>query len=471
MGQAERLKGATWFQALWLGSDVLSIFAGFWLGYWVRFHSPLVAWFPPSKGIPPLALYLAGAAVTALLWVPLFQTMGLYDLERGRRRHRGRDLLKGLAFGMALVAALSFFYRGASFSRLAVPFIWGSTALFTLLGRALVERMPSHWAKLRPIHFAAAGHSATSERVVRALLASPYPHRFAGYFTWVSAPAAPPGTDPLGPDLGPVEDLPLVAPRLDLDLILLADSSPSPAQVERLYADCQRLDLDFQFVPDVLSLWGRSLALEEIDGLPVLHLRDLRLSGWHGVLKRAFDLVVSGILLVLSAPLMLLLALWVKLDSKGPVFHRQERVGRDRRPFQMLKFRSMRADAESQSGPVWASEGDPRRTRSGVFLRKWSLDELPQLWNVFRGEMSLVGPRPERAFFVQQFERDVLDYYDRHRVKSGLTGWAQVHGLRGNVPIEDRTRYDLYYVENWSLWLDLRILWMTLSAVFRHRGA
>lgn len=136
----------------------------------------------------------------------------------------------------------------------------------------------------------------------------------------------------------------------------------------------------------------------------------------------------------------------------------------------MLKFRSMRVDAEKESGPVWAQEGDPRRTRVGVFLRKWSLDELPQLWNVFVGHMSLVGPRPERPFFVHQFESNVQDYYDRHRVKSGVTGWAQVHGLRGNVPIEERTRYDLYYVEHWSFWLDLRILFLTAWAVVRHRG-
>ncbi len=186
--------------------------------------------------------------------------------------------------------------------------------------------------------------------------------------------------------------------------------------------------------------------------------------------KRTLDLVVSAALLILFSPLLLLLALLVRLDSPGPIFYRQERVGRDRRPFRVVKFRSMRTDAETASGPIWASPGDPRRTRFGTFLRRWSLDELPQLWNVLRGQMSLVGPRPERPYFVHQFETRVPDYYDRHRVKSGLTGWAQVHGLRGDVSIEERTRFDLYYVENWSLGLDLRILGMTLAAVIRHRG-
>ena len=264
----------------------------------------------------------------------------------------------------------------------------------------------------------------------------------------------------------PLPEALAIARELDLDLVVMT----SAERIDEVYAQCQPLDVDVQLVPEILSMWTRRVRFEEVDGLPLLRLRDLPLVGWNGVMKRTLDLLVSGLLLILLSPLFLGIAITVRMDSPGPVFHRQDRVGRDRRHFTMLKFRSMRVDAESQTGPVWASENDPRRTRVGAFLRKWSLDELPQLWNVFRGEMSLVGPRPERPVFVEQFEQRVHDYYDRHRVKSGVTGWAQVHGLRGNVPIEERTRYDLYYVENWSLWLDLRILWLTLSAVLLHRG-
>lgn len=272
------------------------------------------------------------------------------------------------------------------------------------------------------------------------------------------------------PLLGPLESLGAVAERYGLDLIVAAAGSGTPADLERAYQQCQRLDLDFQFVPEVFSLWGRAVKIEDLDGLPLLRLRELRLGGWNGVLKRTLDLLVAVPLLIGLLPLYGVLAVAVKVSSPGPVFHRQERVGRDRRTFAMIKFRSMRVDAERETGPVWASANDPRRTDVGAFLRKWSLDELPQLWNVFRGDMSLVGPRPERPVFVEEFESRVQDYYDRHRIKSGVTGWAQVHGLRGNVPIEQRTAYDLYYVENWSIWLDLRILWMTLWAVVAHRG-
>ncbi|MFN8546889.1 MAG: sugar transferase [Candidatus Eisenbacteria bacterium] len=467
MGQVERTKRGTWLQATWMGSDLLAIAGGFLSGYWARFHSPLTRWIPVSKGVPPVELYLAGALATALVWLPLFHSMGLYRLERGRTMHRPKDLLRGLLFGMVGVAALSFFYRGASFSRLAVPFIWGFSALFVLLGRLLVPSVVYRWSRVRPIRFALVGESQIAEHLVGALAHSSYPHEYVGHF---AGSEGADGRAALGRMLGPADAIRREAAPLALDLVILAPASPDPALLRIVFEQCQELDLDFQFVPDLLPLWGRSVRVEEIDGLPVLHLRDLPLTGWNGVVKRAVDLLISALLLLLLSPLFLVIAIAIRLDSPGPIFHRQERMGRDRRAFPMVKFRSMRIDAEKESGPVWAQSGDPRRTRVGVFLRKWSLDELPQLWNVLRGQMSLVGPRPERPFFVHQFEDHVLDYRDRHRIKSGVTGWAQVHGLRGNVPIEDRTRYDLYYVENWSLWLDLRILWLTFSAVLRHRG-
>jgi exopolysaccharide biosynthesis polyprenyl glycosylphosphotransferase len=189
------------------------------------------------------------------------------------------------------------------------------------------------------------------------------------------------------------------------------------------------------------------------------------------IIKRAFDLVVTVPLTILISPVLGLIALLVKSSSPGPVFYRQERLGRDNRVFEMLKFRTMRTNAESDSGPVWTVENDPRRTRIGSFLRRFSLDELPQVFNVIHGEMSLVGPRPEREVFAAQFHEEIPRYLERHRVRSGITGWAQVHGLRGNTPIEVRTLYDLYYVENWSVALDLRILLQTVIHVLRGENA
>jgi hypothetical protein len=400
MGQVERKKGATWVQALWQIGDLAAIGGGFLLGYWTRFHSPLTLWFPPDKGIPPPSVYLLGAAITALVWVPLMHAEGLYRVERGRTRHGWGDLLRVQMFGMLIVAALSFFYRGASFSRLAVPLIWFFTLVLTVIGRAAVQRIVGRWSRLRPIRFAVVGSGEPAERLVRSFLQSSYPHEFVGAF--VNGETCPsgerrggialmPSASLLAPVLGPPSLIRTLAPELRCGLIILAVPEASPALLQEVHAQCQELDLDFLFVPDLASFWGRRMHVEDIDGLPVIRLRDLPLVGWNGVVKRLVDLLAASLLLVLLSPLLLLVALCVRLDSPGPVFYRQERVGRDRRRFRLVKFRSMRVDAESDTGPVWAARGDARRTRIGAFLRRWSLDELPQLWNVLRGSVPVLS--------------------------------------------------------------------------------
>ena len=203
------------------------------------------------------------------------------------------------------------------------------------------------------------------------------------------------------------------------------------------------------------------VSIDDLGGLPLLNVRDIQLRGWRLSLKRAMDLIGASIGLVLLSPFMLLMALLIKLDSPGPVFYYQERMGLDGRPFQMFKFRSMRQDAE-EDGPGWTTKDDPRRTRIGALLRSKNIDELPQLINVLLGDMSLVGPRPERPIYVEKFRNSIPRYMERHREKAGMTGWAQVNGLRGDTSIAERTKYDLWYVENWSLWLDIKIIVRTI---------
>jgi exopolysaccharide biosynthesis polyprenyl glycosylphosphotransferase len=205
--------------------------------------------------------------------------------------------------------------------------------------------------------------------------------------------------------------------------------------------------------------------VEDFDGLPVINLRESPLVGWAAIQKRAFDVGVSALLIALAAPVMGVIALAIRLSSGAPVLYRQERMGLDGHVFRMLKFRTMVHDAERDTGPVWARRDDPRETRIGSFLRRTSLDELPQLWNVLSGDMSLVGPRPERPVFIEQFRREVPGYMLRHKVKAGLTGWAQVHRWRGDTSLHERIEHDLYYIRNWSFGLDIRILLMTLWRV------
>lgn len=219
--------------------------------------------------------------------------------------------------------------------------------------------------------------------------------------------------------------------------------------------------------PDLFQIMAAEVAISDLDGLPMLSVRDVALRGWKRSVKRAMDIAVSAAGLVILSPVLMLIAALIRLESKGPVFYAQERVGLDGKPFPMLKFRSMRVDAEQQSGPVWATADDPRRTRFGSILRRTSLDELPQLINVLLGEMSLVGPRPERPVFVEQFRQVVPRYMERHAEKAGMTGWAQVNGLRGDTSIVERTKYDLYYVENWSLLFDLKIIVRTFINILR----
>jgi len=272
--------------------------------------------------------------------------------------------------------------------------------------------------------------------------------------------------------LGRVEEVGRIAREQKVDEVLVATPTLSHNELIEIVSYCHGAKVGIKVYPDLFQIMASEVSISDLGGLPLITVKDLALKGWNLVLKRALDLAVSMVALILLSPLMLLIALLVKLTSPGgPVFYAQERVGLDGKPFQIIKYRSMRPDAESVSGPVWAKAGDPRTTPIGKWLRRFSLDELPQLINVLVGEMSLVGPRPERPYFVEQFKQRIPRYWERHMEKAGITGWAQVNGLRGNTSIEERTAYDLWYVENWTIWLDLKILLRSIFVVFGDKNA
>jgi Undecaprenyl-phosphate glucose phosphotransferase len=280
------------------------------------------------------------------------------------------------------------------------------------------------------------------------------------------------GTDYRGvPTLGPTRDAAGIAEEKGVDTVFLALPLEAHRTMLAVLKDVGRSVTDVRVVPDLMQHITFRAGVEDLDGLPVVHLTQVPLTGWMSLVKRAVDLAISAAALLLGMPLFAAIALAIRREDRGPVFYRQRRMGLDGRPFEIVKFRSMRPGAEDESGPTWAAPDDPRRTRVGRFLRRWSLDELPQLINVLRGEMSLVGPRPERPEFVREFKEKFPQYMLRHRVRAGITGWAQVHGWRGNTSVTKRIEYDLYYIENWSLSLDAKILWMTLRYGLRHRNA
>ena len=272
------------------------------------------------------------------------------------------------------------------------------------------------------------------------------------------------------PVLGGVDDIPHLISEHNIQEVIIGRPEMGHQEALSIISRCERGQVGIKIFPDLFQIIATELSIGDLGGLPLLTVRDIALRGWKLTLKRAVDLVGSAAGLIVFSPFLVVMAVLIKLDSPGQVFYAQERMGLDAKPFWCFKFRSMRTDAE-KDGPGWTTENDPRVTRLGAFIRRFSIDELPQFINVLLGDMSLVGPRPERPVYVEQFRRSIPRYMDRHREKAGMTGWAQVNGLRGDTSIAERTKYDLWYIENWSLWLDFRIIIRTLANLFGDRHA
>ncbi len=450
--------------------DLVMLEAAFMVTYWFRFHAGL---WPTPLGIPPFGTYLQTSFVVLLVFFGIFYAMKRYEIRGGRSLEEElTGLFKGVVLGSLLVLALAFFFRHMTYSRSFFGLFFLSCFLFLTGGRILARGLLRLILRrgMGATRLLLVGGNAMRGRVLRAARELPgLALRPVGFLHLAQEGSA---TAPEAlPCLGGLEDLEQVVQEHQIDLVVLTLPFERLDLVKTITERLANLTVDLQFVPDLLELHTSRLRLTDLAGIPFISVRETALSGADRIVKRTFDLVCSAAALLVLSPLLAIIAGLVKLSSPGPVFFRQGRIGRDGRQFQMLKFRSMRSDAEVQTGPVWTVENDPRVTGSGRFLRRFSLDELPQLWNVLRGDMSLVGPRPERQVFVEKFSQELPRYFERHRVRSGLTGWAQVHGLRGNTSVEERTLYDLHYVENWSLALDVKIILMTIHHVLRGENA
>jgi Undecaprenyl-phosphate glucose phosphotransferase len=454
----------------------------FIVAYLLRFETEI---FATPKGQPPLEPYLQLAPFIGLLFPLGLWLQGAYRL--GRVRSRIDDLFAVLVGGLiavvlGLAGTLYFqaYYvspvlkeQGAyEVSRL----VWALFLTLSVIGgyatragvRSVLERRWRHGVGLKRILIA--GTSDVARHVVDKMLQ----HSELGYkiVGFVDDRA---GGDHLGyrglPLLGTLSEVCDVLARERVDQLYIALPLDQHVKMLELIEVASGEFVDVKVLPDLLQVIALRARLEDLDGVPIININDVPLQGLNSLVKRVIDVAIAGVALVgLSVPFAIIGAL-IKRTSPGPVFYRQERMGLDGRPFSVYKFRSMFEDAERDSGPVWTRKDDPRRTPVGRVLRRFSLDELPQLWNVMRGDMSLVGPRPERPFFVKQFKQHVPQYMLRHKVKSGMTGWAQVNGWRGDTSIEKRIEYDLYYIQHWSVRLDFKILWLTVLKGFFHRHA
>jgi Undecaprenyl-phosphate glucose phosphotransferase len=268
------------------------------------------------------------------------------------------------------------------------------------------------------------------------------------------------------PRLGKIDQLNQIIQANHIDQVFIALSLDEQHYLTGLKELLAEQWVDVKIIPELGTFRTLHTEVESFDDMPIITIIQSPMSGWNQIVKRLLDISGSFLVILLFSPLMLLITILIKLSSSGPAIYGQERMGLDGLKFRALKFRSMHVDAESQTGAIWASENDERRTKLGIFLRNYSLDELPQLFNVFKGEMSLVGPRPERPVFIKQFKSQIPNYMLRHKVKAGITGWAQINGWRGNTSLEKRIEYDLYYIERWSIWFDIKILFLTLFRGF-----
>jgi exopolysaccharide biosynthesis polyprenyl glycosylphosphotransferase len=453
-------------------SDVIAIEAAFLFSYWLRFFSILTRYIPISYGLPPLEAYITSSFVVIPVWCWLFHTRNLY---LPRRITSFSDeffvIVRLVILGMLVVMAGAFFYRSFSYSRIVFWILGISAVMFISLGRFIVMKFEQRWYAhgndLKRVLIV--GTSAVANKIFHSLDA----HRSLGYevLGYCSSEDNTENSMEHIPYLGSITSVPDLINTYSIDVILIALNETEHSLLYGLVNDCQGLNVEMMMVPDILELMTSQVQIKHIEGIPFLGIKSPTLSTWNFIVKRAFDLLFATMILLLASPIIILIAILIKLDSQGPIFYVQERIGLDGKVFKVIKFRSMRADAEQSTGPVWSQKDDSRTTQLGRFLRRFSLDEIPQLLNVMKGDMSVVGPRPERPHFVEKFKRQVPRYLERHRVKTGMTGWAQVNGLRGNVSIAERTKYDIYYIEHWSLVFDLKIILKTIHAVLFGDGA
>jgi len=468
--------------AMYIGSDALLGIVAFIAAYLVRFDTGLI---PVTKGYPPFSQYVNILPFIGVLVPFAYHVQGLYRLRRGRSRVDDFfavfvGSILAVVFGIVATLYFQAYYvsdelkdRGAyEVSQLVwALFLFFNIAL-TYASRETVRNfLERRWRAgigLKRILIAGAGELGrlVADKILE--------HRELGYQVvgFVDDRA---GGDHLGhrglPLLGTLDEAGEIAEREGIDHLYVALPAEDHVQMLQLLETIGRECIDVKVVPDLLQVIALRARLEDLDGIPIVNINDVPLQGFNSILKRSIDFALSATALLALALPFGVIALLIRLTSNGPVFYRQERMGLDGKSFIIYKFRSMFHEAERETGPVWASQDDPRCTPVGRLLRRTNFDELPQLWNVLRGDMSLVGPRPERPFFVSQFKQRIPQYMLRHKVRAGLTGWAQVNGWRGNTSIEKRIEYDLYYIENWSVSLDLKIMWLTVLKGFFHRHA
>lgn len=447
--------------------DAIAIFGGMMFATWLRFDSGLI----DIVHTPPPNMYKVyqwGAGVTTLIYLFIFYYKKLFlRPQTGSFVDKIPRLIKSIAIGTLVTAVFAFSLQNTlDYARLVVGMSFFSVTFFVLLERYILFRIEWNMARHsnEKSHVLILGTDSVALHVKNTLHKEPMLRtQVVGFLnTCLDTPHADIPEDAIK---GDIDELSVLIKEMQVDEIILTDSRLNHDRIVKILLLCEHNLITFKMVPDLFRIMTTSMDVQSLDDIPLLGISTWPLDlFWNRIAKRFEDVVGSIVGLLLSLPVISIAAIIIKRSSPGPVFYCQERCGENGRGFTLYKLRTMPIDAESKTGPVWTTENDSRRTEIGSFLRRYNLDELPQFWNVLRGHMSLVGPRPERPHFVEKFKEDIGHYMWRHVSKPGLTGWAQVNGLRGNTDLKARIKYDLFYLENWSLAFDFKILVKTLFA-------
>ena len=459
--QDEFLKSLLFF------TDMLLIYIA-WLGaYFFRFYLAQ----PPM--IHPLEPYQILLLPITLIWTLSFKIFNLYRARRmSFRLSEEWEIVKACSLATVMLISVSVFLSRFEYARLVFVLFWSLSIVLVTLNRwtfrEVLRFFRGRGHHVRYTLVIGAGHLA--QELVKKL----HQHHELGVkvFGYLTRRPEKIGKQFFGVTvLGGYDDLSRILASHEVNQVFIALPREEYCSAEKILLFLQDYTVDVRIVPDLYKFMSIQGQAELFEGLPIVTLQASPLYGWNQVSKRATDIFFSLMILIAIFPLFLLIALLVKLTSQGPVFYRQKRMGYDGRVFDMFKFRSMCVGAEEQTGTVWARENDPRRTPIGALLRSTSLDELSQFFNVLKGEMSIVGPRPERPELVEKFRAEIPKYMLRHKIKAGITGWAQVNGWRGNTSLEKRIEHDLEYIEKWSLVFDLKIMWLTIWKGFFNKNA
>jgi len=449
--------------AVTFAGDILLILSGLLLSFYVRFQTPIREW--GIYGRPELSDYLGYIVLATVVYIGMLCYGGVYD-HRNLLKVRlvTARILKWSVAWVGLILLASFMLKfEPPVSRVYCVMAWVITPSILVIWRSVFQLLLIRTSALSALHqrVVFVGWNQHSAHLARNFVRSPssgyqvigYIHGHADERTEISVPY-----------LGAIEEAERIISSVAIDILILADLDYDRERILQLADACEREMVEFKVVPSYFQILVSGLHLETVSGIPVLGVSRLPLDRIVSrATKRAIDIVGGTVGLLLSLPIIFIFGAIVYFESPGPIFYRQRRSGRNGKPFDIIKIRSMRLDAEQDGKVGWTIQDDPRRLRIGALMRKWNIDEVPQFWNVLKGEMSLVGPRPERPELVARFKHDVPHYNARHNTKPGITGWAQIHGLRGNTDLAERINYDVWYMENWSLILDFQIMAMTFS--------